>query len=219
MTIPGVYNPQTILPIPGLPPSWAPLGGQAASVQAVAGSVFRSLNEAFQKAIPYSLKTIPIQIILAIMHPVYGVFLTFVALYITTLAGFTAGVGVCNLCKKQPLPPKPPEPDSPQFSGPSILEGSSKFQVTEKFYQQLEVKAISSFTPLSKQQIETLLKKEPSLKTHRVAIKTMSAYDSIMRIHEQGIPEKIFNKMSNEELRDQMRYILYRVNEEKDLSK
>jgi hypothetical protein len=113
-------------------------------------------------------------------------------------------------------PAKPAEPEDPKFSGPSILSGKV-FSPGAQFYEKPQEIKIPMFTVLTLQEVRDVIALEPSLKSHKVAQNAMVAAQSIEQIHQSGIggldPE-IKDKMQFE-----IRYILFRIKEEKILSK
>lgn len=74
------------------------------------------------------------------------------------------------------------------------------------------------FTSLAKNQVVKLLKICPELKEIDAANGSMKAYDSILRIFEKGIPEKL-DLSSNQELKKSMQFILYKIDQEKEKKK
>lgn len=222
MAIPGIGIPSTATPpATGVPPSGR-LRQKTELIKKIVSHVFKCLGDAFKKSFSFSLKTIPIQIILAAFYPVYGVVLTFTVLHAVTLASLTVGMSVYNLSTrklpKPAAPPKPPEPEDPKFSGLSILLDSSALHVTRKFYQQLTGRVAPPFTPLSSAQVQNLLRTESSLRNHKVLNNRDYADKYIASIHEQGFPGRLSHS-SCLELRDQMRYIIYTISQEGDPAK
>lgn len=232
MSVPGV----------GVGGPSAPSAGNANNpsgfVQRVVLPIFNHISASFRQAFHYNLKAIPVYVVLAVANPTYGIALTFTAIYLGTLAAFTVTVSIYNFYKgnsqpmgnsnqgvpagaaTKPKVSKSKKPKTPVLDAQgSLLSDPAAFVANPKMYQQLSPKPIPAFTPLSKGALQTLLNVEPSLKKHPVAINMMYADQRIMDIHDKGIPDRIFDTTSNNELRDQMRYIIYQISQETDLKK
>lgn len=78
----------------------------------------------------------------------------------------------------------------------------------------------SDFNPLSDQQVLMMLDEHPELKEILAAQGKMTAHDSIFSIQQEGIPARLgAQTTSNIELRDSMRYILWRINQIADFDR
>lgn len=76
----------------------------------------------------------------------------------------------------------------------------------------------NDFTPLTEQQVLEVLNLEPELKNLDAAQGHMKAYESILKIHQDGIPFRL-DPLPNQELKGSMQFILSKINQEKDLEK
>lgn len=110
---------------------------------------------------------------------------------------------------KDDVTAKPPEttPDSPAL----LTFATVKLLPTDKINKG-PAKEIESFKPLNEAEVKALLDEVPELKNLKVAQGTLIAYDSILSIHNQGVPSKLGkNSPANKELQQNMQYILSKI--------
>lgn len=101
---------------------------------------------------------------------------------------------------------------------PSKTETVIDRAVTPKVYEPVPKEPIAKFEIISGTALDKLLNEVPELKTKMVAQKRFPADISIRSIYHNGIPEKL-DHSSNSELRDQMRFLIYKISNEKSSAK
>lgn len=114
----------------------------------------------------------------------------------------------------------PVEPKLPVERLPSVPLDTSPYKYSSKFFEQIQSNGVGddeSFIPLTLVQVTNLVSKCPQLEGRTAGPNgEMTAVASILKICEEGIPEKLGAGEANQALIKGMKYVLYHINKEED---